>query len=261
MPLAGSRGRTCRYFLIAGGIQRPLLIVRARTPGVCRQTIASCCSRLHGFMILDTPRLYAGRAFTRLTGHSSWRPQGLTVGLSVLWPTIRKRHLKLWSAGSHRQVHFRAAGWFREVFDSAAAGLPLMREALRLFEGTATAEHAQAWYGYAYSFLFHGGGYRGEILAALERALDVAEAAGAATLIPRILCGRAMQSFLHGEVEEGFRLLARARQRRARRRPRAAFPATALADPPGRAAARSRHVPTSGPGSLRPLDHPDLAVS
>jgi DNA-binding CsgD family transcriptional regulator len=109
------------------------------------------------------------------------------------------------------QVHFRAAG-FREVFDSAAAGLPLMEEALRLFEGTATAEHAQAWYGYAYSFLFHGGGgHRGEILAALERALDVAEAAGAATLIPRILCDRALQSFLHGEVEEGFRLLARAR--------------------------------------------------
>jgi predicted ATPase len=44
------------------------------------------------------------------------------------------------------QVHFRAAG-FREVFDSAAAGLPLMKEALRLFEGMATAEHAQAWYG------------------------------------------------------------------------------------------------------------------
>jgi hypothetical protein len=86
-----------------------------------------------------------------------------------------------------------------------------MKEALRLFEGMATAEHAQAWYGYAYAFLWKGGGHREEILAALERALDVAEAAGAATLIPRILCERAVQSFLHGEVEEGFRLLARAR--------------------------------------------------
>jgi DNA-binding CsgD family transcriptional regulator/tetratricopeptide (TPR) repeat protein len=109
------------------------------------------------------------------------------------------------------QVHFRAAG-FRNAFDSATAGLPLMKEALRLFEGTATAEHAQAWYGYAYAFLWHGGeGPREEILAALERALDVAEAAGAATLIPRIHCDRALQSFLHGAVEEGFRLLARAR--------------------------------------------------
>jgi DNA-binding CsgD family transcriptional regulator/tetratricopeptide (TPR) repeat protein len=109
------------------------------------------------------------------------------------------------------QVHFRVAG-FREVFDSAAAGLPLMKEALRLFEGTATAEHAQAWNVYAYAFLWHGGeGHREEILAALERALDVAEAAGAATLIPQILCDRALQSFLHEEVEEGFRLLARAR--------------------------------------------------
>jgi DNA-binding CsgD family transcriptional regulator len=43
-----------------------------------------------------------------------------------------------------------------------------------------------------------------------DRALEVAEAAGAATLIPQILCVLASQSFARGTVEEGFRLLAQA---------------------------------------------------
>ncbi len=98
------------------------------------------------------------------------------------------------------------------AIDSPAAGLPLIKEALRLFEGTPpSAEHARAWYRYANDFLQRSGGpHREEILAALHRALGIAEAAGAATLTPRILCLLAYQSFLHGEVEDGFRLVARA---------------------------------------------------
>jgi DNA-binding CsgD family transcriptional regulator len=106
-------------------------------------------------------------------------------------------------------VHLRAA-CFRAI-DSPAAGLPLMKEALRLFEGgPPSADHAKAWYRYANDFLLHGEGrHPEEILAALNSALGLAEGAGAAELVPRILCLIAYQSFLRGEVDEGFGLLAR----------------------------------------------------
>jgi DNA-binding CsgD family transcriptional regulator len=108
-------------------------------------------------------------------------------------------------------VHRHAAYlWW---FDSSAAGLPLMKEALRLFEGsTPSAEHARAWLRYGNAFLSQGEGRPpAEVLPALYRALEVADAAGAATLIPWIGSAIAYQSFLRGEVEDGFRLLAQAR--------------------------------------------------
>jgi DNA-binding CsgD family transcriptional regulator/tetratricopeptide (TPR) repeat protein len=105
-------------------------------------------------------------------------------------------------------VHLRAA--CMRALDSPATGLPLMEEALRLYEGAVpSAEHAMAWVWYAALFLQEAPPE--EVLAALDRALEVAEAAGATTLMPRILCGLAHQSFLRGEIDEGFRLLARAR--------------------------------------------------
>jgi DNA-binding CsgD family transcriptional regulator len=109
-------------------------------------------------------------------------------------------------------MHSRTA-YLRLLLDSSAPGLPLMQEALRLFEGTPpSAEHAKAWYWYADYFLAHYQGARPEeILAALNRALEVAEASGAATLTPQILCLLAGQSFDRGKVDDGFRLLARAR--------------------------------------------------
>jgi DNA-binding CsgD family transcriptional regulator len=108
-------------------------------------------------------------------------------------------------------IHVRAAA-YRDFFDSPAAGLPLMKEALRLFEGTApSAEHASAWLRYANDLLHSAGPRPKEIQAAQHRALEIAKAAEATTVIPQILCGRAYQSFLRGEVVEGFRLLAQAR--------------------------------------------------
>jgi DNA-binding CsgD family transcriptional regulator len=109
-------------------------------------------------------------------------------------------------------MHSRAA-YLRLLLDSSAPGLPLMKEALCLFEGTPpSAEHAKAWYWYADLFLGHyEGGRPEEIVAALNRALEVAEAAGAATLTPQILGLLAVESFFRGEVEGGFGLLARAR--------------------------------------------------
>jgi predicted ATPase len=73
-------------------------------------------------------------------------------------------------------VHLRAAV-YRGFFDSPAAGLPLMMEALRLFEGSAaSAEHAGSWYWYAHTFLSHGEGrHPEETRAALHRALEVAK--------------------------------------------------------------------------------------
>jgi DNA-binding CsgD family transcriptional regulator len=88
-----------------------------------------------------------------------------------------------------------------------------MKEALQLFEGTPpSVDHAMAWLRYSNDFLLHGQRARPEeILTSLNRALEIAEAADAATVIPQILCLLALESFLRGEVREGFRLLAHAR--------------------------------------------------
>jgi DNA-binding CsgD family transcriptional regulator/tetratricopeptide (TPR) repeat protein len=107
-------------------------------------------------------------------------------------------------------VHFRA-GVYRGHY-SPAAGLPLIQEALRLLEGTPpSAEQAWAWFRYARIFLEHGES-RGQedVVAALHRGLEIAEAVGAATLVPQILCGLADCAVYRGEVDEGFGLLAQA---------------------------------------------------
>ena len=44
---------------------------------------------------------------------------------------------------------------------------------------------------------------------ALNRALEIAEAAGATALIPRVLASLAIDAFLRGQVEEGFAFLER----------------------------------------------------
>jgi tetratricopeptide (TPR) repeat protein len=98
------------------------------------------------------------------------------------------------------------------AFDSPAAGLPLMKEALGLFEGTAaSSEYARAWLEYAFFLSNAEGRHPAEIQAALRSGLEVAEAAGAATLIPGFICLLADESFVRGEVEDGFGLLAQAR--------------------------------------------------
>src|SRR5262249_58999461 len=82
-------------------------------------------------------------------------------------------------------IHLRAAV-FRAI-DAPAAGLPLIKEALRLFDqAPPSAEHAEAWLRYATMFLFHAEGRREPTRAALNRALEVAEAADAAAMISRI---------------------------------------------------------------------------
>jgi DNA-binding CsgD family transcriptional regulator/tetratricopeptide (TPR) repeat protein len=94
--------------------------------------------------------------------------------------------------------------------DVTAAGLPLMEEALRLFEQAPPSfEHADALLVYANSFLLHFEQRPQASHAALDRALEIAEAAGATALIPRTLSRIAAIAFLDGRVEEGFATLDR----------------------------------------------------
>ena len=94
------------------------------------------------------------------------------------------------------------------VIDAAGAGLPLIEQALRLYEqAPPSAEHAKAWLDYADDFLYHIEGRHDGIPPALNRALGIAEAAGATAMIPRILGSLAANAFVRGQVEEGFAFL------------------------------------------------------
>jgi DNA-binding CsgD family transcriptional regulator len=96
------------------------------------------------------------------------------------------------------------------VIDATGAGLPLIEEALRLYEQAApSAEHAKAWLDYADDFLYAIEGRHEGISPALNQALGIAEAAGATAMIPRILASLAADAFVRGQVEEGFAFLER----------------------------------------------------
>jgi DNA-binding CsgD family transcriptional regulator len=107
-------------------------------------------------------------------------------------------------------IHLRAAV-FRGI-EAPAAGLPLIREALRLFElAGPSAEHAEAWLRYADMFVFHAEGRLEPTRAALDRALEIAEAAGATALISRILSLLTADAFFSGQTGEGLAILDRGR--------------------------------------------------
>jgi DNA-binding CsgD family transcriptional regulator len=107
-------------------------------------------------------------------------------------------------------IHTRAAV-FRGI-EAPAAGLPLIREALRLFDqAPPSADHAEAWLRYATMFVLHAEGRREPTRTALNRALEIAEAAGATALISRILSWLAIDAFFRGQAEEGFAVLDRGR--------------------------------------------------
>jgi hypothetical protein len=107
-------------------------------------------------------------------------------------------------------IHLRAA--VVRAIEAPDAGLPLIQEALRLFEQAGpSAEHAEAWLRYATIFLFHAEGRREPTRTALNRALEIAEAAGATALISRILPWLTVDAFFRGQVGEGFAILDRGR--------------------------------------------------
>ena len=78
------------------------------------------------------------------------------------------------------------AGYLRDLHTPGAGG-PLMERALELFElGPPSAEHAEALLQYARTFSGACGRWDGYV-AAMHRALAIAEAAGATAVISRIL--------------------------------------------------------------------------
>ena len=106
---------------------------------------------------------------------------------------------------------YRAA-FFRSIH-TPAAGRPLLEEALRLFElAPPSAEHAAAQFDYTLSFQRSGeGGNQGNVSVQLNRALQIAEAAGATPLTSRIVNSLGYEALLSGQVEEGQALLDRGR--------------------------------------------------
>jgi DNA-binding CsgD family transcriptional regulator len=100
------------------------------------------------------------------------------------------------------------AAYFRT--DDMAAACLLMEEALRLFEqAPPSSDHADALLDYATIFLLYVKRRPQASLAALGRALEIAEAASATVMIPRILSVIAFCTFVHGQVEDGFATLER----------------------------------------------------
>jgi DNA-binding CsgD family transcriptional regulator len=108
------------------------------------------------------------------------------------------------AAVCHRAGRWRATG-------APDGGLVLIEEALRLFEqAPPSADQAEAWLDYADMSLWSAGGWSDSVLAALNRALKIAEAANAPALIPRVLARIAVNAFQNGQVEEAFSVLEQA---------------------------------------------------
>jgi DNA-binding CsgD family transcriptional regulator/tetratricopeptide (TPR) repeat protein len=100
---------------------------------------------------------------------------------------------------------------FHRAIDSPGTGFSLMEEALRRYEqAPPSADQARAWLDYADDFLYAIEGRHEGIAPALNRALQIAEAAGATVLLPRILAQIAEDAFRRGQVDEGFALVERA---------------------------------------------------
>jgi DNA-binding CsgD family transcriptional regulator/tetratricopeptide (TPR) repeat protein len=100
---------------------------------------------------------------------------------------------------------------FHRALGSPTAGLPLIEEALRRYEqAPPSAEQARAWLDYADHFLYAIEGRHEGIPPALNRALRIAEAAGATSLVPKVLAQSAEDTFRRGQVDEGFALVERA---------------------------------------------------
>jgi DNA-binding CsgD family transcriptional regulator/tetratricopeptide (TPR) repeat protein len=91
-----------------------------------------------------------------------------------------------------------------------SSGQPLMEEALRLFERAPPSfDHVDALLDYTTIFLLYAEERVQAGRTALDRALEIAEAAGATALIPRTLSVIAFTAFVRGQVEEGFAALER----------------------------------------------------
>jgi DNA-binding CsgD family transcriptional regulator/tetratricopeptide (TPR) repeat protein len=195
---AGAAERVFGYAEAAAQLQRAIGLCQA-APGDVAAVVAG----------IDVPRMYvraidalemsgdieraattAEEAYDRFAGH----PDSATAAVITM-----------------RAAFFRGIG---ASPGGHAAGWPLIKDALRLFaQAPPSADHAEAWFHYANIFLRNGAGGLEASRAALDRALEIAEAAGATAMTARIMPIRAIPAFDLGLVEEGFAVLQRARDR------------------------------------------------
>ena len=158
---------------------------------------------------IDLPRLYA-RAADAL--HLS----GDNARAGVVAEEAYRRYASYPDPATAAIVCYRA-GYFRAL-EAPAAGLPLIGEAVRLFEQAPPSfDHAKALLDASF-FLLSVEGRPQARTPVLNRALEIAETVGATALIPRILAVIAYAAFMRGQMKEGFatyergRALARASQ-------------------------------------------------
>jgi DNA-binding CsgD family transcriptional regulator len=103
----------------------------------------------------------------------------------------------------HRAAVVRAKG-------ASATGLQVMEEALRLFEQAPPSfDYANALLDYATIFLLYAEDRLQAGRTALDRTLEIAEAAGATSLIPRTWSVIAFTAFVRGQVKDGLAALER----------------------------------------------------
>ena len=140
---------------------------------------------------------------------------GRAEDASVLAEEAYRRFAGLPDPAINAVIHERAAR-FRGLAAAYLGGqhapgpsVPLITEALRLFEQAGpSAEYAEALFYYGH-FLFFGEGRIEAGISAVNRGLEIAETAGATALIPRLLAMFAYHQFLCGQMEEGFAVLRR----------------------------------------------------
>jgi len=96
--------------------------------------------------------------------------------------------------------------------EDLTAGLPLIERALRLFEqAPPSADQAEAWLTYGFEFLLYGQEQVEASFAAFSRARDIAEAAAATAVLPRILPWLGNAVYSRGQVDDGLALVRRGR--------------------------------------------------
>ena len=150
---------------------------------------------------IDVPRLYV-QAIDAL-----YRA-GDSVRAGIVAEEAYRRFADDADPGTAAVVRHRAA--VVRAKDARAAGLPLIEEALRLFEqAPPSSDHTNALLDYTTIFLLYGEERLQAGRTALDRALEIAEAAGATALIPRTLSVIAFTAFVRGQVAEGFAALER----------------------------------------------------
>jgi DNA-binding CsgD family transcriptional regulator len=187
---AGAAERVFAYADAAGHWQRAIELCHV-LPGAARTAG------------IDLPRMYV-RAMDAL------ELSGAGARAAVVAEDVYHRFATHPDHATAAVIHQRTA-YYRAI-DEPATGLALIKEALRLFEQVPpSADHAEARLDYAALFLSHIEGRQQASLIATNRALEIAEAAGATVIIPRCLSQLAVHAFFRGQVAEGLAILRRAR--------------------------------------------------